>query len=65
MAEIEKFEIRDGDVLLIKPKTEISDVKLYQITSEFKQFLQDANIKARIAIMPYDIDVMIIRQKNE
>lgn len=60
--ELELIQVRNGDVIVLKPKKDVSDAKLHAIFEQLKSWLDHRRIKINIAIMPPDVDLLIIRE---
>lgn len=62
VGDIETIQIRQGDVIVLKPKAELSDARIQQIIDQLKSWIEYRRIKVHIALMPHDCDIMIIRE---
>lgn len=60
--ELELIQVRHGDVIVLKPKKDVSDAKLHAVFEQLKTWLEYRRIKINIAIMPHDVDILIMRE---
>lgn len=65
VGEIETIQVRNGDVILLKPKAELSDVRISQIVEQLRSWMDYRRIKVHVALMPHDVDIMIIREDRK
>ena len=65
VGDIETIQIRQGDVIVLKPKAELTDARMQQIIDQLRTWIDYRRIKVHIAIMPHDCDLMIIREDKK
>ena len=65
VGDIETMQVRHGDVILLKPKNDISDAKILAICDQLKTWMEYRRIKVHVALMPYDCDIIILREDKK
>lgn len=63
--EIETMQIRNGDVILLRPKSEVSDAKILGVCDQLRAWMEYRRIKVHVALVPHDLDIMIIREDKK
>ncbi len=62
VGDIETMQIRNGDVIILRPKGEMSDAKIHAICDQLKSWMDYRRIRVHIALMPHDVDIIIMRE---
>jgi hypothetical protein len=64
VSDIEVMQIRSGDAIVLKPRSELSDARLHQIYDQLKSWLDFRRLKVNVVLMPHDCDIVILRQER-
>lgn len=62
VGDIDTIQVRSGDVIILKPRVEMSDARLHAVFEQLKSWIEYKRIKVHIAVMPHDVDIVILRE---
>lgn len=65
VGDIETMQIRNGDVIILRPKCELPDSRIHAICDQLKTWMDYRRIKVHIALMPHDVDIIIMREDKK
>lgn len=65
VGDIETIQVRSGDVIILKPRVEMSDARLHAVFEQLKSWIEYKRIKVHVAVMPHDVDIVILREDRK